>query len=207
MSTPWSELLIAVRTAGNRAGALHTFAWTRTLLSTRPVEPAQAAYALARGAVGPSVDTASVRELELELMALSDDARSLAQVLGPALVSLPEESAVVQRALAGIAGASAAAIGAWVPWSVAVDATLLQVCRDAGASWGAERLVKGERERAEELARRVAKSLGLPVVSKHGRETPEQSAERLAALDLERTRALSQRNQIEQAIRATLPKV
>jgi len=207
MSTPWADVVAAVRAAGNRAGSLKLRAWTKALVETKPLDGPAAAYTLARASVGPSVDTASVRELETELAAMSEGPRGLACVLAPALAKLPEELAVVQRALAGIAAASSAALGAWVPWSIAVDATLLEACRSAGAAWSADRLVGGERDRAEELARRVARALGVPVVGKRGPETSEQSAERLATLDLDRMRALAQQNQVEQAIRATLPKL
>lgn len=194
MTTPFEQLVAAVRTAGNRAGTIRIKSWKRALASARALEPSRAAYVLARTAVGPAVDTATVRELELEIATLDERARDLCCTLAPALEVMPEESSVIQRALAGIAGASAAAIGAWLPWSSVIDATLLGACR---ACSGTD---------AEELARRVAHALGVSVEGK-GRESPEESALALRALDARVQAEERERKRIEQELRAKLPRV
>lgn len=212
MSTlPWDQLVAAVRTAGNRAGALHVDVVAAALRATKPLSTEAAALVFARLAAGPSADTVTAREIELELRALPSQAAELAHVVAPSLASSSDDAGVVQRAIAGVAGASSAIVGAVVPWSVVVDATLFEACRVSGASWGARALVE-HAERAEELARRIAAGLGVPIARPTKSraaaiEDPAKSARRLAELDPDRALAAARAEAIEARIRATLPRV
>jgi len=198
----YGDVVRALRVAGNRAGALRLNALVKAL-ATPAVAVPNAALMFARLAAGPSADTLTARELELELMSLAPAARSLAQVVAPALASLPEESLVINRALIGIVGATSAVFGAMVPWSIAVDATLLQACREA--PWDAQSLA--EKDRPQELARRIARSLGLPVMGSKGLEDAATSEARLRELDPARAADEKRRRAVEQSIRSKLPKV
>ncbi len=201
---PYTEIVRAMRAAGNRAGAIRVIAFGKALTTTAAVDAATAALMFARLAAGPSADTVTAREIELELSALPERARSLAHIVAPALSALPEESLVVNRAFIGIVGATSAVFGAVVPWSIAVDATLLQACRDV--DWDASGL-RADKDRPKELARRIARALGLPTIGQQGLEDAATSEKRLRELDPARTADETRRRAIEQSIRSKLPKV
>jgi hypothetical protein len=199
MSLPYADVVAAVRTAASEAGRLNVERLTASLHESRPVSTEDAARLLVRLGAGPAPDPLAIREVSLEIEALSLPASSLVRVLAPAL---EVEAALIGRALLGIAAACGAAIGAVVPIAVVIDATLLEACR--GAQWGADRIShKKSSERAEELARRVARALGLRIEN----ETPEQSAKRWKQLDLEVAAARAYAAEIEKTLRASLPKV
>lgn len=196
MSLPFADLVVAARTAANRSGAIPLEALRTTLAAAAATSPHDAALSLARIAGGIAVDTATVRELELEIRSLSDNARSLVLRVTPALV---DHSAVIQRALTGVVGSMSAILGAMVPLAVAVDATILQACREAG--WGVDRLI--EEPRRDELARRIVRALGVRILG----ESEEWNGKALAHLDPEREAAEQRRIAVESAVRSKLPKI
>ncbi|MGZ3422862.1 MAG: hypothetical protein ACXVEF_35350 [Polyangiales bacterium] len=201
MTLPYSDVVTAVRTAASEAGRLHVDKLSEALRKTKPAHAADAANLLTRLGPGNAPDPVAIRELTVEIAAMPEAARSLVCVLAPALAS---ESALVGRALLGISAACGAAIGAVVPLATVIDATLLEACRDAGAQWNAGSIAqKKGNERAEELARRVARALGVKIEN----ETPEQSADRLQKLDLEVAASKARAAEIEKKLRASLPKV
>jgi hypothetical protein len=203
-SLPYGDVVRALRSAGNRAGAIRAIAFGRALTNTAAVDVPTAALLFAQLAAGPAVDTLTAREIELELTALTPAARSVAQIVAPALSSLPEESLVVHRALIGIVGATSAIFGAMVPWAIAVDATLLQACREV--TWEASQLT-ADKDRPKELARRVARAFGLPVIASQGLEDAATSDKRLRELDPVAKAEATRLRAIEQSIRSKLPKV
>lgn len=198
MTLPFSQVVTAARLAGNQAGTLTAKTLGEALAAAQPVDEANAALLLARLYAGPDHDTVA-GELRSELEAMPPEARSLALVVSPALSQAPEVAAVVRHALTGITHAMSAIFGAVVPIAVVIDATLLQACREA--QWSQQRLV--ESDRAQELARRIARALGVPIRG----ETLAVSATRLAELDTEVVAAKARRRAIEQSIRSKLPSV
>lgn len=200
MTLPFADVVVAARTGGSRAGVLPVSALARALAAATPVAREHAALLLARLAAGVAVDTLTARELELEIAGMSDEARSLVEVVAPTLAP-PDIAAVVQRALIGITAAMSGVIGARVPLAVAVDATVLQACREC--RWGRDRLT--EKDRPRELVRRLARALSLPVIDNKGVESAEVSAKKLAALDGEASAADARRRAIEQQVRSRLP--
>lgn len=199
MSLPYAAVVSALRSAANEAGRLRVDLLASALGKAKPMKPDDAAQSFTQLVTGSSLDPVAIREVALELHTMSAGARSVACVLAPALAV---EAPLIGRALLGVAAACGAAIGAVVPLSVAIDATLLGACRST--SWNGANIArrKGE-ERAEELARRVARALGLRVEG----ETPEQSEQRWQSLDVELVERRERAATIEQAIRASLPKV
>ncbi len=202
MTLPLAAVVDAARRAGNRAGVFPVLSLAKALGATAPVDDRTATLHLARLAAGPTVDTLTARELELELGALTADARSLVRVVAPTLAA-HEASAVAHRALLGIGGAMSAVFGAVVPPAIVVDATLIQACREC--AWGAAQLA--DKNRGKELVRRLARALGLPVTESKGPEDETTSAAKLEALDPELAAADARRREIEKAVRARLPKV
>lgn len=202
MTLPFVAVALAARRAGDRAGVFPVGSLAKALVETPPCDDRAAALHLARLAAGPSADTLTARELELELAALTEDARSLVRVVAPALAA-HEAGAAAHRALLGIGAAMGAVFAAMVPPAVVVDATLIQACREC--AWGAPQLA--EKGRGKELVRRLARSLGLPVNDGKGVEDEATSASKLTALDPERAAEGARRRELEKAIRARLPKV
>jgi hypothetical protein len=193
---PFAQLVSAVRTAGNRAGTLRCEPFAAAL-ARAAATPAEAAVLRARLV---HADVPTTRELELEISASSPATRQLAGALAGALSVLPEESAVVARALLGISAASAAVLYAHVPWSSVFDATLLQACRTTGAAFEQHPNAAG---RGESLVLHVARALSLPV----GGLDESALANRLAELDPEAAAARARASALEEKLRAALPKV
>jgi hypothetical protein len=199
MTLPYGAVVSALRSAANEAGRLRVAHLAEAIRKSKPLKVEAAAQAFTQLVTGTSLDPVATREVLLELKSMTPAARSIACVVAPALAV---EAPLIGRALLGIAAACGAAIGAVVPISVAVDATLLEACRST--PWRVERMgQKKGAERAEELARRVARALGLRIEN----ETPERSEERWNELDLERAEERERAADIEKALRASLPKV
>ncbi len=194
MTVPYAQLVAAVRTAGNRAGTIRRDALVAAL-SGHDATAVQASAHLARLV---NADAATVHELEVEIGALEPAAQKNASALAGALAALPEEAAVVSRALLGISGACAGVLYAHVPWSSVIDATLLEACRVTGALF--RPFMPG---REEYLVLRLGQSLAVPV---RGLEGP-LLAKRLAELDPEAAQARARDAALYSKLRAALPPV
>lgn len=172
---PTDELFAVFATPDPRA--VVDVARLATLVRQRAkVRPKAPALGLATALVGPQVDTATVREIEVDLAALTAPARLAADALAVALGESPADAAALRVALTTRRDALSVVLGATVPHSVVVDATVLQAARES-ARHGGDLGKKGPA--AEELVRRVAGAVGARVEA----ESPETSRATLAALD------------------------
>lgn len=195
---PTDELYAVFATPDPRAAV--DAARLATLVRQRAkVHPKAPALGLATALVGPQVDTATVREVEVDLAALPAPARLAADALAVALGESPADAAALRLALATRRDALSVVLGAPVPFSVAIDATVLQAARES-ARHGGDLGKKGPA--AEELVRRVARAVGAGI----GAESPETSRAALAALDPEALARAARRQEITVTLEKTLAK-
>jgi hypothetical protein len=175
------------------------------LVTVRPGERAQVLLTLSILAGGTDVATAIAREIDLALDAMPKEALGLASHLAAALQTSGEDRATIARALQKMGAMLTDAIGAPIPASTLLDATVLAAVRMVATSWGPEALLAGKRARAEELGRRVLEAVRVSVETKEGVETVEASRARLLALDARAETRKSRVKEIETALRASLP--
>ena len=152
MSLPYAAVVSALRSAANEAGRLRVDCLAEALRKSKPMKVAEAAQTFTQLVTGSSLDPVATRAGRAQINTMSPSARSVALLL--ALV-LAVEGPLIARALLGVAAACGAAIGAVVPISVAVDATLLEaVAARRGAPIASRRRRAASAPR--KLARRVA---------------------------------------------------
>jgi len=205
MSTlPFAQVLDALR--GNPLeGPIPVARIVGKLVTVRPSDRAQVVLTLTGMAAGHDAPTTTAREIDLALDAMPANALGLAFHLAAAFQTSPPDLALIPRALQKMSMLLEAAIGAPIPVATLFDATVLEALRTCGAEWGPDRLIAGDRKRAEELCRRVLDAVRVSIETKDGVETAKVSRAQLRSLDSREEAAQTRAATIEKALRASLP--
>ena len=172
------------------------------LRTLRPLEADRAAavFATLQGAH----DSTVAREIALSLSSLDARERNAACTVAATLVQDDVRRQSIGAGLARVRADLHRALGAEVPFSVVIDATLLEAVRAIAACWAPEDPTT-HREGSEALLRSIAARIGCAIVSGSAVEDAATSAARLSELDPTDKLREQRRAAIADKLRRSLP--